>query len=159
MKHLVLGIDPGLRGGFAFYDLNTNALSFAALIPTNRFKKDGAWKREIDQETFAFTLGLYADKTLFAVIEKVGSRPGQGVASTFKFGLVTGIVTGAISANNIPIQHVEPAVWKGILNLSRNKKASVDLAVRKFGQSFKHDGPAEAALLAWFGATRLVKKA
>ncbi len=48
----------------------------------------------------------------FAAVERVHSMPGQGVASTFTFGLGYGRVLGALEALGVPTVLVEPRAWK-----------------------------------------------
>lgn len=55
----------------------------------------------------------------FAVLEKVSSRPAQGVASTFAFGMSYGACRMALAAAAIPYEEVTPSKWQkemGIAN-------------------------------------------
>ena len=56
---------------------------------------------------------LYADGVTHwvAVIEKVHSMPGQGVASTFKFGMNYGQWIGILTALQIPYEMITPQKW------------------------------------------------
>lgn len=47
-----------------------------------------------------------------AYIEEVASRPGQGVASMFKFGMGYGALRMALVACRIPFEAVRPQVWQ-----------------------------------------------
>lgn len=47
-----------------------------------------------------------------AYIEEVASRPGQGVASMFKFGMGYGALRMALVACRIPFETVRPQVWQ-----------------------------------------------
>jgi hypothetical protein len=59
----------------------------------------------------------------FAVIEKVGAMPGNGVSSMFKFGRGTGVLIGCLIAAGIPFAEVTPQVWqKGFGIPTRRKK-------------------------------------
>jgi crossover junction endodeoxyribonuclease RuvC len=51
------------------------------------------------------------------VVEQVASRPGQGVASMFRFGQSYGTILGVVGALEIPLRHVTPAAWKRALGL------------------------------------------
>jgi len=95
-------------------------------------------------------------ETTHAVVEQVASRPGQGVASTFKFGTSYGVVLGVLGALEIPVTHVTPATWKRAVGVTADKGSSrrkaIDLWPDK-AQMFarvKDDGRAESALIAWW---------
>jgi crossover junction endodeoxyribonuclease RuvC len=86
--------------------------------------------------------------------------PGQGVTSSFNFGFTTGVIHGIIAACGIEIRTVSPQVWKRHFRLlGQPKDASRAEASRRLPQFanlwplMKHDGRAEAALLAIYGAT------
>ena len=101
----------------------------------------------------------------YATIEDVHSMPRQGVASSFKFGLVTGIVQGVIAALQIPYALVPPATWtrrmcEGVDGSMEPKARSRAAAMRLFPeQSFivgprsrvPHDGMIDATLIALYG--------
>src|SRR5437773_12165536 len=95
------------------------------------------------------------------VIELAGSRPEQGVSSTFKFGRAFGTVVGAVGALNLPLHFVTPSKWKGHFRLSAEKEEARALALRLFpacGIQFerkKDHGRAAAALRARYGAEAL----
>jgi Holliday junction resolvasome RuvABC endonuclease subunit len=76
-----------------------------------------------------------------AVIERAGSMPKQGVASTFKFGRATGAIEATIALCGVPYTLIEPAVWKRRHGLyGADKETSRQLALQLF--------PSAAALLA-----------
>lgn len=88
-------------------------------------------------------------------IESVHSMPGQGVRSTFDFGMNFGIWLGVIAALNIPMELVTPQEWKKHYGLiGKDKDASRIIAVQLFPQMAmelklkKYNGRAEALLLA-----------
>ena len=58
-----------------------------------------------------------------AYIERVASMPGQGVASTFKFGRSYGFLRGLLVAFAIPFEEVAPGVWQKPFGLPTLKKA------------------------------------
>lgn len=96
-----------------------------------------------------------------AVVERVGSMPGQGVSSTFKFGTAFGAIKCAVAAAGLPLILVPPAKWKGHFRLAgKDKEGARSLAIQRFpgvqGLSRKKDhGRAEALLLGlWFRETR-----
>lgn len=149
-----LGIDPGQNGGVAFFNFETRVLDSVHPMPLNPDKS-------VDVYALALLIETKAVLVRLAVIEKVSSMPGQGVASTFKFGFHYGIVFGVVAAHRIPIVDVVPSVWKSKLNLSHDKKKSLAMASNHFPEHEKEfrrnkdDGKAEAALLAEYGAKLL----
>jgi len=94
---------------------------------------------------------------LFCVIEKVNAMPNQGVVSMFSFGTNYGLWLGILSALAIPHQLISPQRWKKEFGLSSDKEASIILAKKLYPSSAKlinlkkHDGRAEALLLADYG--------
>lgn len=93
-----------------------------------------------------------------AVIEKVSAMPGQGVSSTFKFGVNFGTWIGRLEALRIPFDFVTPQKWKKTMFDSMpkadQKAMSVNRALRIFPQMVgllkrkKDHNRAEALLLA-----------
>jgi len=82
--------------------------------------------------------------------------PKQGVASTFTFGEAYGVAKGIFYALNIPIELVTPRRWKKEFDLTSDKNESLDMARMLWPDSDKfklkkHDGRAEAALIAMYG--------
>jgi crossover junction endodeoxyribonuclease RuvC len=143
----VLGIDPGISGAVAFY--------FPA-VPDRVVAEDmpvagGA----VDCATLAARIVQMAPD--LAIVERVGSMPGQGVSSTFKFGAAYGALHGILGALQIRTVLVTPQVWKKHFRLDSDKEKSRALALRTFAKTPEHfarkrdDGRAEAALLAVYG--------
>lgn len=138
---MILGIDPGLSGAYAF-------LADDGTITAGDLPVAGG---SIDIPTFAKIVRDAAPRC--AVVEDVHSMPKQGVSSTFKFGCAHGSVLGAILALGVPTHMVAPTRWKRHFRLSADKDASRALAIRLwptagcFGRKKDH-GRAEAALIA-----------
>lgn len=143
----VLGVDPGLSGAIAFYfpdapfrvaveDMPVAGKMVSAPLLTDMIRKYGP---------------------AIAIIESVGSRPGQGVASTFKFGTAYGVVQGVIGALQIPVEFVSPQRWKKHFRLNGDKEQARAKAQQLFPacalsfQRVKDHGRAEAALIARYG--------
>lgn len=155
----VLGVDPGLGGAIALYCLREKRLVSVQDMPTVKVQTSRKSKvhNNLDLYDLALFLDANRDFIALAVIEEVGAAPGQGVSSMFKFGFVTGAITGLVAANLIPVHTVKPAVWKVLMGLSTDKKISRLKAIETFPSHkneflrAKDDGRAEAALLAKFG--------
>ena len=149
----IFGIDPGYTGAIAIYWPEANKLEMHDMpIMLNH-----AGKNIIDCHALLNILEP-ATKTRFAVVERVGSMPGQGVSSVFRFGEGYGMLQACIAANKHPMHFVTPAKWKGHFGLNRDKGVSRSKAMERFpeyAQLFsrvKDDGRAEAALIALYGA-------
>lgn len=158
MTMLVLGIDPGVGGGLAFYEPRRHLL-YTYNTPTTADGVDGA----------AVAQFIRINAPTHCFIEAVTSRPRQ--SGVFNFGLNTGVLHGVLMAENVPFTLVSPTRWKGYFGLKRAetqtyrdaKNASRELASKLFPGAagafarVKDDGVAEAALLALYGAAILTQ--
>lgn len=158
---ILLGIDPGLSGALAWLDHDGNVLAIEDM-PTHELKRGGKIKRDIDRHRLAALLDLSSPhRPGHVFIEQVGAMPGQGVTSMFAFGKTYGIVLGAVAAKGLPSSEVTPAVWKKRLGLATGKDAARKRASELLPGAahrwplVKHDGRAEAALIALYGARSL----
>lgn len=151
-RELIMGVDPGFSGAIAVYNPKSNRLVDVIDFPVTTGKKP-----EILISEFADFISTHASSTRLCVIEDVGAMTGvEGRQSMFRFGFATGVAHGVIGSFLIPIVTTKPAVWKTLMGLSREKRLSIEKARAMFpthSQTFtsKHDGRAEAALLAVFG--------
>jgi crossover junction endodeoxyribonuclease RuvC len=158
----VLGIDPGLSGALALY--NEKGLVELYEIPTVKSTGRGRevlWSKlnKVWEDKFFWTDHVF--------LERVMSRPGEGVSSAFKFGLVFGGLRGMIAAKLLPITLVTPSMWMKEMGVGRgSKEASVLRAEQLFPawagefrgpRGGKKDGVAEAALIAKYGYDKLTK--
>lgn len=164
----ILGVDPGLRGGWAVLADNGELLWCGALPVTA--SPSSPSKTIIDTQVLAQMLGMTAPT--IAVVEHVSSRPRQQGA--FAFGVGVGMVLGTLSACGIPYRQVSPAAWKATYGLraasfAPDQGASGAQAYRmmkdearkvatalypEWEESFakvKDDGVAEAVLIALHG--------
>lgn len=92
-----------------------------------------------------------------AVVEKPFYPPQNGPANAGKKGEAYGTLLGALEWRDIPFRQVPPAEWKRSLNVPADKYAARQRANEFFPDDadqwplVKHDGRAEAALIAWYG--------
>lgn len=158
---IVLGIDPGLSGAIAQWNgKDLNILEIPTAKSTGR-GREVVWPELNEQWDNAF---FYAEHVF---LERVHSRPGEGVSSAFKFGCVFGGLRGIIAAKLIPLTLVTPTVWMKVMGVGRgSKEASVLRATELFPQyasifrgpkGGRKDGVAEAALIARYGFDKLTK--
>lgn len=155
-----LGIDPGLTGGIAI--IEDDKLIFAEMVPvlSESFIKKGkkATRNIMDLPSIVEILKKY--KPDCGALEKVSARSSQGVTSMFRFGTGLGEYRGILSALRIPFIMPTPQAWKKYHDLigSTDKLPSLELA-RDLWPEYaptafrlkKHDGVAEASLIAKYG--------
>lgn len=96
----VLGVDPGAGGGFAVLDGEGKLIECIAMPETDHDIND------------FFTRHEDAD---CAYLEQVHSMPGQGVSSTFKFGMNYGFLRAMLTAHKIRWVDVTPSKWQAAL--------------------------------------------
>lgn len=167
-KLRILGIDPGLSGGWALID-ETGKLLDAGAFPTHTIKKNGKNSTQLDGRKLAELIATilwvadYHKPQVKAYVEAVSSRPRQ--AGQFQFGVNVGLLHGILHAQSVPFDLVAPASWKGGFGIKRledetksqKKTEAREIAAKLFAPQahlfarVKDDGPAEAALIALYG--------
>lgn len=151
----VLGVDPGAGGAIAMLDTGLDAFVVADM-PVATVRVGRIERRQINEALLADIIRRYAPDT--AWIERVHALPGQGVTSSFTFGLAYGLARGVLAGLGIPVQLVTPQEWKRSFRIGPDKREARLIAARLFpdaAQQFarvRDDGRAEAVLLACFGA-------
>lgn len=159
MTQLIVGIDPGLHGGIAFFNTSPGGFTLDAFpLPTFTTKAGKKQKTHLDPVELGKIIDCQTNSmTCHVFLEKVGAMPGQGVCSMFAFGEAYGMIQGIIGALCLPITFVTPQVWKKALGVHGDKDASRARATQLFPKSaglwsrVKDDGVAEAALIAEYG--------
>lgn len=139
---LILGIDPGKAGAVAVLDTETNRVTTHDMPGTTRDLHN-----------------LIADLPIIriAIVEKPFYPPTNGTANAGKKGEAYGVLIGALEWRDIPFREVRPEEWKRSLNVPTDKNAARQRANQFFPDDadqwplVKHDGRAEAALIAWYG--------
>lgn len=155
-KDIIVGIDPGFTGGIALYNTELKDVQIFDM-PIQRVMN----KRQVHAKELTKILRTVAPRISHVAIENVHAMPEQGVSSTFKFGFNAGILHGVCHALELSVLPIAPSVWKGALSLSKKKRESLDLANKLFPghkESFKllkHDGRAEAALIAHYADKKI----
>lgn len=176
IKMLYVGIDPGLSGAIGVIDNKDKFLSvFDAPIITQN--KSGKKKKQLSSngivaiisEIIGMAEGI---ENIHVTIEKAivmpqiqGRNGGQGTVSAFNFGYGAGIYEGVFAAMGVSFNVVFPATWKKeVFNntgLGANKEFSIILAQQFYPEAKnclklkKHDGRAEAILLAGWGRSHM----
>lgn len=158
MSCWTVGIDPGATGAIALLD------SYGELVEVHDMPYAGGAVLVASLadviNAFSDMAGAgprYGDGIVHAWVEQVHSHPGQGVASTFKFGQSYGAILGVLGALAVPIDHVSPMKWKRAMHVTKDKGTSRRLAAERWPRHadkfkrVKDDGRAEAALIALYG--------
>lgn len=111
----------------------------------------------VDAAAFARVVRRWTPKV--AIIEHVSAFPKQGVASSFRFGVGTGMLRGVVLSMDIPLYSVSAGLWKRHFKLNADPEKSRSLAISMWpecvGLARKKDhGRAEALLIArWYTET------
>jgi hypothetical protein len=157
---MILGIDPGKTGALALYDQPSGALEVVD-VPLLDIRGKGV----VDHYALARFIDLWAPSIKTVWLELVGTRPGEGAVGAFDFGRTYGMLLGVCAASFLPIELVTPAKWKAALQVKGDKDVSRQRASALLPRHAglwplkKHDGRAEAALIAYYGAQQAVKAA
>ena len=152
---VILGIDPGIRGGLAIVAMDANAvpcLTAAIDIPVTGV---GA-KERVDVLAICKWIAQHAPQHAF--IERAQAMPKQGASSGFKYGRAVGSIEAVITCCEIPLTIVEPSMWKKFHQLrGGDKEGGRQRALQLFPTAHelfarkKDHGRAEAALIALAG--------
>lgn len=154
---LILGIDPGVSGAMALYDPAEGALEVTDTPVL--FRNVGKTKRRIiDAYQVARFIDERSSEIAVVYIEQVGVRPQEGAVGAFSFGEGFGLLKGICIANFLRVETVTPQAWKRAMAVKGDKDQSRARASVLFPRAVgawplkKHDGRAEAALIALYGA-------
>ena len=150
---IILGVDPGLTGALAFFDTDAPNRIDVLDMPTVNKEIDGGQLAQYIRDR----------NPVMAVVEQVAARPGQGVSSMFRFGLVYGAVLGVLGACMVPRTDVAPNVWKRKMRFAggdEGKEQARAWAIRtfpldadRFRRKSDHGRADAAALAVWLGGT------
>jgi crossover junction endodeoxyribonuclease RuvC len=151
---ITIGLDPGLTGALAILNESGDCERVADL-PVIR---DGKLSWIDGSALQSLLIDSLAGRPARAFVERVQAFPQQGRSSAFNFGVGFGSILSILQARHIAIELVMPTQWKKALGLSNDKRASLDKARLLFPTAelhlAKHDGRAEALLLARYGMGR-----
>ena len=142
-----IGIDPGFSGAWGSIDHH------GAYLGSGMMENDGKqiFTEKVVNEIRKTIYGVHPE----VVIEAVHAMPGQGVSSSFKFGVAYGAALAIAERLRGTTHLVSPRVWKRDMDLSSDKKQSLDMARLLWPEAplkrQKDNGVAEALLLAeWY---------
>lgn len=155
---LYLGVDPGAAGALALWRPDARTLEIHDM-PVLHIRKGRALRTVMNEHAFAEILRKKAQWIDHAYIENVHAMPHQGVTSMFSFGAAFGIVRGALAALDVPFTLIDPARWMRALDVPKGPDAARQRIVQLMPEHAahfslrKHDGRADAALLAYLLGT------
>ena len=148
-----VGIDPGYSGGIAVIEGSDSVEVYT--MPITGTGKDKLVDAAVAAE-------IINGKDTFAIIEKVGTRPGQGVSSQGRFMRGFGQLIGALQVIGVQWDWVPPQTWKKAILAGcgdKGKKATIAWCKRMFPDvnlipercRNEHDGMADALAMAEYG--------
>lgn len=138
---LILGIDPGVKGGLALVN-DWGVVELRALRP------------DMTETQLVETVrGALAFKPQAVYVENVQHMTGDGAQGSHTFGYVKGLLRGAVLMAGYEIRGVYPAVWQGAMKCLSGgvKKVTKRRAGEVFPFSTFTNATADAALIAEFG--------
>jgi crossover junction endodeoxyribonuclease RuvC len=148
----ILGCDPGIHGALAIVAITDSTAPTLVDVLDVPVIGGGAKERV---NTILVWDWLTQHAPDHALIERAGSMPKQGVASTFKYARAVGSLETVVACRDIPYSIVEPTTWKKFHHLrGGDKEASRQRALQLFpnarnwfARKLDHQR-AEAALIA-----------
>ena len=152
----ILGIDPGASGALCLLRLDGSA--DIRDIPM----LDVRPRRVVNLHALAAIIAGWQGEGATAWIELVGPRPTDGSVAAFSFGANFSALRAMCVAHHMPLETVAPVRWRRAMGLGAGdgKDASRARASALLPRSahlwplVKHDGRAEAALIAIYGRTQ-----
>lgn len=110
---MFLGVDPGASGATCFLEVSTLPVFARHDSTPSDYVADCA-SRLADASMEAGGLRAFS----FAVVERVGAFPGQGVSSCFKFGRSAGFLEGVLTTLRVPFEFASPHVWQKAMGIT-----------------------------------------
>ena len=100
---IIIGIDPGAKGGIAIYDEKEHNIILHKCPETTK---------EMSSILEAANANAsISNQEISCAIEKVHAFPTDARSSAFKFGMNFGMWLGVLGANKIPVLQVTPQRW------------------------------------------------
>ena len=149
----IIGIDVGLDGAIAM--MRGETLTGIVDMPTVSLTRNGKAKRQISIPELIAILDEFKPEEAYC--ERVFAMSGQGVTSVFSLGRSLGAIEGVLAARLIKTTLVTPQTWQKSMGVSGGKDGARARAMELFPWNVdyfklkKHDGRADAALIACWG--------
>lgn len=166
---ITIAIDVGVSGALASLDESGNIVSVRDLPLTIHGKQKWINGGELLRMLFAARRGDQPARVFVEYMHALpmmddegGTTRGGGLYAASKKGMVLGSILSILEVAQLPFELVVPQKWKRALNLimpkatyQQRKQASLDRARMLFPKAplhlQKHDGRAEALLIAHYG--------
>lgn len=159
---MILGIDPGLDGALAWFDILRGTLTIIDM-PTVDIERNGKKKRDIAVPILAHMIEANLPDVI--VLEQVATLQKAGAVQAFAFGRSLGNIEGCVGALQVRLERVTPQKWTKAMGVAGDKdvhrKRAMDLfpaSAEVFARK-KDDGRADAALIAYWYAQNVRKVA
>lgn len=153
-----IGIDPGGSGAIAIFTPATRHLEVRDM-PTHQVTVGKTKRTRVDLHGLGALLYTWGPHARFATIEDVHSTPMDGPVGAFAFGEAFGAAKMAVAMAGVPYQLIKPQEWKAYFRLLNKDKDESRLRASQLLPEHagnwnlkKHDGRAEAVLIALYGA-------
>jgi crossover junction endodeoxyribonuclease RuvC len=143
--NLYMGIDPGYSGSIVIVEESGPIHDAVRLSRT--------------EHDVAGFVEEYAPQVQYAILEKVGAMPRQGVSSTFKFGTSYGFCRALLVCYKVPFELVTPAVWQQVMKCRSkgDKNVTKAAAQRLFPRQKVVHANADAMLIAEYARRRATR--
>lgn len=162
---LILGVDPGVRGALAF--LGTDGALKVHDMPIRQAMRTGKVKNEIDPVGLQKIVrsGVPADQTALVVMEDLNTFAGGSVQTMGSLEATKAVIRTVMELNRLDVAFISPRTWQSFFGIKRTqssdtKEQSLKLARELYGRDHcplaKHDGRADAILIARYAARNLV---
>lgn len=164
---VVLGVDPGQKGGFVSLNHKKQIVDKG----TFELTKGG----DLDFKAYIDRLRALSRKPTVAYLEEIHSIYGASSASTFSFGRSYQMAIDGLILLGVDVRYVQPKVWQRVMVTvpvrtkfgggKDTKGMALDAARMHFpGEGFlrtprsrtPHDGLVDAALIALYGLSQSI---
>ena len=99
MESAIIGVDPGKKGAAVVLSTSRIILEIYEYVdPLETARNIFRWKEDYN--------------IVLAILERVHSFPGQGVVSSFSFGMNYGVWQGVLSSATVHWKLVTPQAWQ-----------------------------------------------
>lgn len=143
--NLIVGIDPGKKGGLCFLNCKNNKVEAVLTMP--------------DPCGFVQIMKKFKNHIQMVFLEKQWAFKGQGHVSAFTLGTHYGFIKGVLQAFKISYVEISPQSWIYFFfnrNGIKGRKIIKQMSLIKVKELFPdlnltHDGQSDAVLIAKFG--------
>lgn len=159
MSSVIIGIDPGLKGGIALIRKGVPVKVWK--MPVIKSGTKSILNLQTLNEILAHCKSFADFDGCLVVLERVHAMPKQGVVSVFTFGEGYGTIKGMAVAHGLGLMEVRPTEWQSALlqgiPKDLGKKRSIAYCLHRFsGLGTLSDGEADAICLGLYGSRQEV---